>query len=54
MNDAPRYVRAACMAGANGYVCMQEMIETLLLAIRSVLRGEKYVSVATETGNEGS
>ena len=42
------------MAGANGYVCMQEMIDTLLLAIRSVLRGEKYVSVATGTGSEGS
>jgi DNA-binding NarL/FixJ family response regulator len=54
MHDAPHYVRTAFRAGANGYVCKQEMIETLLLAIRSVLRGEKYVSLATGAGSEGT
>ena len=32
------------IAGANGYVTKQEMSETMLIAIRRVLNGEKYVS----------
>jgi DNA-binding NarL/FixJ family response regulator len=44
MHDAPIYVRRAFQAGADGYVTKQELTETLLLAIRSVLRGESYVS----------
>jgi DNA-binding NarL/FixJ family response regulator len=43
-HDAPLYVRRAFQAGANGYVSKQELTEALLLAIRSVLRGESYVS----------
>ena len=42
MDDTPRYVRLAFAAGANGYVSKQEMTETLLMAMRSVLRGETY------------
>jgi DNA-binding NarL/FixJ family response regulator len=42
MHDAPAYVRRAFAAGADGYVSKQELTETLLMAIRSVLRGERY------------
>jgi DNA-binding NarL/FixJ family response regulator len=40
--DAPQYVRRAFAAGANGYVTKREMTDTLLMAIRRVLRGETY------------
>ena len=42
MLEAPQYVRRAFAAGANGYVTKKEMTETLLMAIRRVLRGETY------------
>ena len=42
--DAPLHVRRALAAGATGYVAKHEMTDTLLLAIRSVLRGVRYVS----------
>jgi DNA-binding NarL/FixJ family response regulator len=42
MHDMPRQVRLAFAAGANGQVSKQEMSETLLVAMRSVLRGEIY------------
>jgi DNA-binding NarL/FixJ family response regulator len=41
-HDTSRYVRLAFAAGANGYVSKQEMTETLLMAMRSVLCGETY------------
>ena len=44
MHDAPLYAERAFRAGADGYVLKQEMTETLLLAIRCVLSGQKYVS----------
>ncbi len=44
MHDAPVYARRAFLAGASGYVTKQEMSETLLIAIRCVLGGEKYES----------
>jgi len=44
MHDALRYARRAFRAGANGYASKQELGETLLVAIRSVLNGEKYLS----------
>jgi len=44
MHDAPQYARQAFRVGASGYVTKQEMSETLLVAMRSVLDGEKYVS----------
>ncbi len=44
MHDAPEYVRRAFAAGADGYVSKQELPETLLMAIRSVLRGETYAA----------
>ena len=44
MHDAPAYVRRAFAAGANGCVSKQELTETLLMAIRSVLRGETYAA----------
>jgi DNA-binding NarL/FixJ family response regulator len=42
MLEAPQYVRRAFAAGAHGYVTKKEMTETLLMAIRKVLRGETY------------
>jgi CheY-like chemotaxis protein len=42
MDDMPRRVRRAFAAGADGHVSKQEMTETLLTAMRSVLRGEPY------------
>jgi DNA-binding NarL/FixJ family response regulator len=44
---APRYVQRAFAAGASGYVTKSKMTETLLMAIRSVLRGETYGAPAT-------
>jgi DNA-binding NarL/FixJ family response regulator len=44
VHDAPVYVQQAFRAGADGFVTKQEMGETVLLAIRSVLKGEKYMS----------
>jgi DNA-binding NarL/FixJ family response regulator len=41
-HEAPRYVRLALAAGANGHVGKREMTETLLIAMRSVLRGEAF------------
>jgi DNA-binding NarL/FixJ family response regulator len=41
IHDAPHCIEQAFRAGANGYVTKQEMGETLLVAMRSVLRGEK-------------
>jgi DNA-binding NarL/FixJ family response regulator len=46
MHDSPRYVEGAFAAGADGYVTKQEMTETLLIAMRAVLRGETYGSPA--------
>ncbi len=42
MDDMPRRVRRAFAAGADGHVSKQEMTETLLMAMRSVLRGESF------------
>jgi DNA-binding NarL/FixJ family response regulator len=42
MHDMPRRVQRAFAAGADGHVSKQEMTETLLMAMRSVLRGETY------------
>jgi DNA-binding NarL/FixJ family response regulator len=42
MLEAPQYVRRAFAAGANGYVTKKETPETLLIAIRRVLRGKTY------------
>jgi DNA-binding NarL/FixJ family response regulator len=36
-------------AGASGYVTKQELSETLLVAIRSVPGGTRYVSLRTRT-----
>jgi transposase len=44
MHEAPYYVERAFDAGAHGYVAKREMTETLLMAIRAVLRGETYGS----------
>jgi len=48
MHDAPIYAERAFQAGASGYVSKQEMSETVLIAIRGLLDGEKYVSPKTE------
>jgi CheY-like chemotaxis protein len=42
MHLAPLYARRTFAAGASGYVIKSEMTKTLLMAIRSVLRGETY------------
>jgi DNA-binding NarL/FixJ family response regulator len=43
-HETPLHVRRAFAAGAIGYVTKRAKTHTLLLAIRSVLRGEGYVS----------
>ncbi len=48
MHDAPIYAERAFQAGASGYVNKQEMSETVLIAIRRLLDGEKYLSPKTE------
>ena len=48
MHDAPSYAERAFQAGARGFVTKQEMSETVLIAIRRVLAGEKYVSPKIE------
>jgi DNA-binding NarL/FixJ family response regulator len=42
MYEGPLVVQRAFAARAHGYVAKREMTETLLMAIRSVLRGETY------------
>ena len=44
MHDAPLWARRAFRAGASGFVTKQELGETLLVAIRSVLDGERFAS----------
>lgn len=44
MHDESLYAERALRAGAGGYVMKQEPPETLLAAIRAVLKGEVYVS----------
>ncbi len=44
MHDAPAYAEHSFRAGANGYVNKQEISEVLLIAIRRVLGGGRYVS----------
>jgi len=50
MHDAPVHARRAFRAGARGYVSKPELGETLLLAIRCVLGGEKFVSPMLREG----
>jgi DNA-binding NarL/FixJ family response regulator len=46
-HDMPQYVRRAFAAGVDGYVSKHAMTETLLMAMRSVLRGETYGAPAS-------
>lgn len=48
MHDSPIFLERAFQAGANGYVTKQEMSETLLVAMRQVLGGARYVSPKME------
>ncbi len=50
MHDAPVYAEYSFRAGANGYVCKQEISEVLLVAIRRLLGGERYVSPKMRVG----
>ena len=50
MHDASIYAERAFRAGANGYVSKQETGETLLVAIRCVLGGERYMSPKIRAG----
>jgi len=42
MHEGPLHVERAFAAGADGYVAKRKMTETLLTAIRCVLRGRRY------------
>jgi DNA-binding NarL/FixJ family response regulator len=44
MHDESMYAERALRAGANGYIMKQEATESVLVALRRVLRGEMYVS----------
>lgn len=44
MHDEAVYAERALRAGAHGYLMKQEATATMLTAIRSILRGELYVS----------
>jgi len=44
IHDALAWAEQAFRAGANGYVTKQEMNDALLVAIRSVLGGQRYAS----------
>jgi DNA-binding NarL/FixJ family response regulator len=44
MHDEARYADSAFQAGARGYVTKQEAAETIITAIRLVLRGQQYLS----------
>jgi len=50
MHAAPIHAERAFRAGAGGYVTKQEMGETVLIAIRSLLSGEMYVSPKIRVG----
>ena len=54
MHDAPLYARRAFRAGASGFVTKQEMLDTLLVAIRRVLDGEEFVSAKIKAGLDNS
>lgn len=44
MHDEAIYAERALRAGANGYIMKQEATESVLVALRRILRGEMYVS----------
>jgi DNA-binding NarL/FixJ family response regulator len=46
MHDEAIYAERALKAGANGYIMKQELGERLISAIRTVMRGEIYLSEA--------
>lgn len=46
-------IRAATRAGANGYVMKEEGSERLVVAIRSVIRGQPFISQGVGEGGKG-
>lgn len=62
MHDEALYAERALRAGARGYLTKQEATHSILMGIRSVLRGEVYINQKTAslvlkrlaTGSEGS
>ncbi len=44
MHDESLYAERACRAGARGYVSKQQLDDTVLIAIRRLLKGEMYLS----------
>jgi DNA-binding NarL/FixJ family response regulator len=54
MHASPVWARRALGAGASGYVTKQEMDETLLIAIRRVLDGGRFVSAGLGAGLDGA
>ncbi len=44
MHDNVMHLDSAVKAGANGYILKEESLENLFLAIRTVLKGEMYIS----------
>lgn len=49
MHDESLYAERALWAGARGYIMKQEATQSILLAIRQVLRGDIYLSAAMHT-----
>lgn len=49
MHDENIYAERALQAGANGYIMKQEAMDTLIQAIRLILKGHLYVSDALRT-----
>jgi DNA-binding NarL/FixJ family response regulator len=56
MHDESVYAERALRAGARGYVKKAEAAETVMTAVRRILRGETYVSasVASQFVNRGA
>jgi two-component system, NarL family, response regulator NreC len=49
-----RFVEAMLDAGASGYVLKDDMLTELSLAVRTVIRGQTYVSPGIEVGSDPS
>lgn len=49
-NQFPQVVREAFHAGANGYVIKSDAGNELIIAIRTVLQGQRYVSKSLSSG----
>lgn len=53
MHTEPKFVKRAIETGAQGYLSKRAPIEELLLAIRTVLNGGKYIGSRIQTSEDG-